>query len=170
MAASVRDDIVALLPRLRRFCFALTGNHDEGDDLLQMTVERSLARIDQWQIGSRLDSWMYRIAQNAHIDLMRRRKHQGHEVGLEALELVSGSDGRAIVEARSDLARVQGALAALPVEQRALVAMVIVDGQSYKEASVTFDIPIGTVMSRIARARAAICAKLDLGPLCESEA
>jgi RNA polymerase sigma-70 factor, ECF subfamily len=152
----VRDEIVALLPRLRRLCLALTRSADAGDDLVQSTIERALSRIDQWKQGTRLDSWMFRIAQNIFIDGVRARKRSGVQIDVEMLENVKGDDGRQITEERSALARAREAIAALPDEQRALVALVIIDGQSYKDAAAILDIPIGTVMSRLARARQSI--------------
>jgi RNA polymerase sigma-70 factor (ECF subfamily) len=152
----VRDEIVALVPRLRRFCLALTHSADAGDDLAQSTIERALSRIDQWQKGTRIDNWMFKIAQNLFIDGIRSSKRRGTHVDVDALVDLEGEDGRRIAEARSDLARARLAIAALPDEQRALVALVIVDGRSYKEAASILDIPIGTVMSRIARARQSI--------------
>jgi RNA polymerase sigma-70 factor, ECF subfamily len=152
----VREEIIALLPRLRRFCLALTRSTDAGDDLTQSTIERALSRIDQWHDGTRLDSWMFRIAKNIFIDEVRAHKRRGAQVDVEALENVQGEDGRQIVEGRSDLDRARAAINALPDDQRALVALVIIDGQSYKEAAAILDIPIGTVMSRLARARQAI--------------
>jgi RNA polymerase sigma-70 factor, ECF subfamily len=152
----VRDEIVALLPRLRRYCLALTRSADAGDDLTQSTIERALSRIDQWQDDTRLDSWMFRIAQNIFIDEIRARKRRGVEVDVDVLETVSGDDGRQILEGRSDLECARQAINALSDDQRALVALVIIDGQSYKQAAEILDIPIGTVMSRIARARHAI--------------
>lgn len=149
----VRDEMVALLPRLRRFCHARTRSVEAGDDLAQSTIERALSRIDQWQPGTRLDSWMFRIAQNLSIDEARAKARRGVQVDVDALARVPGDDGRRIVEERSDLAKVRQAIAALPDDQRTLVALVIVDGQSYKEAAAIIDIPIGTVMSRLSRAR-----------------
>jgi RNA polymerase sigma-70 factor, ECF subfamily len=155
-SADVRDQIVAILPRLRRFCMAMAGEADAGDDLVQATVERALLRSDQWQQGTRLDSWMFRIAQNIRIDLARATKVRGVQTDVDELVSLQGDDGRMIVEARSDLAVAQSAMAALPEDQRALLALVVIDGQSYKEAAQILDIPIGTVMSRLARARRAI--------------
>ncbi len=152
----VREEMIASLPRLRRFCLALTRSAEAGDDLAQSTVERALDRIDQWQRGSRLDSWMFRIAQNIFIDEVRAIKRRGTQVDVDALEQVIGDDGRRITEDRSELERARQAIAALPDDQRALVALVIIDGQSYKDAAAILDIPIGTVMSRIARARQSI--------------
>ena len=160
--STVREQIVALLPRLRRFCLALTGSADAGDDLVQSTIERALIRIGQYQQGSRLDSWMYRIAQNINIDAARARKVRGVQVNVDVLDVVTGDDGRQIVETRSALARAQAAMAALPDDQRALMALVVIDGQSYKDAAETLDIPIGTVMSRIARARQSINAFMNV--------
>lgn len=153
---AVRDQMVALLPRLRRFCTAITRSAELGDDLTQATIERALSRIDQWNDGTKLDSWMFRIAQNINIDQARSRKTRGISVDIDVLDTVTGDDGREIVEARDGLARVQAAMAKLPEDQRALLALVAIDGQSYKEAADILDIPIGTVMSRISRARATL--------------
>jgi RNA polymerase sigma-70 factor, ECF subfamily len=157
---ATRQQLVALLPRLRRFCMALTRSPDAGDDLAQSTLERALSRIDQWQLGTRLDSWVFRIARNINIDQARANAVRGVTVDVDALETVAGDDGRIIVESRDALARAQAAMAQLPDDQRALMALVVIDGQSYKEAAAILDIPMGTVMSRIARARATIAAKM----------
>lgn len=160
----VREDIVAVLPRLRRFCLALTRSPDAGDDLAQSTIERALSRIDQWQQRTRLDSWMFTIAKNIFLDELRATKRRGQRVDIDALDDVTGDDGRQVTEGRSDLGRARQAMAALPVEQRALMALVVIDGQSYKEAAAILDIPIGTVMSRLARARRAIDAYVNGAP------
>lgn len=152
--------LVALLPRLRRFCASLAGGIDAGDDLLQATVERALSRAQQWQTGTRLDSWLFRIAQNLAIDQARSRKTRGHQVDVDELEGRIGEDGREIVEQRSDLAAARRAMAALPEEQRMVMALVVLDGRSYRETAECLDIPIGSVMSRLARARAAVDARL----------
>lgn len=162
-AVDLREDIIAILPRLRRFCLALARNPDRGDDLCQATVERALSRQGQFTPGTRLDSWMYRIAQNIHIDEGRRANSRGTEIDFDEAFALSGDDGVQIVEGRSDLARAQLAMAGLPVEQRTLLALVVLDGKSYKEAADMMDIPIGTVMSRLARARKAIDRQLHQG-------
>ncbi|KEO87991.1 MAG: RNA polymerase sigma factor [Erythrobacter sp.] len=152
----LRRQMIEVLPRLRRFCLALARRQDVADDICQATVERALARADQFVSGSRLDSWMYKIAQNIWIDENRKLRTRGHEVDvIEAFDMI-GSDGVREVEGRSDLARARSALAALPEDQRTLITLVVLDGMSYKEASETLDIPIGTVMSRISRARRSI--------------
>lgn len=153
---SVRARIVAFLPRLRRFCTVLARSEDRGDDLMQATVERALTRIDQWQSGSSLESWMFRIAQNIQIDEVRAQGRRGITIDIDEAVSLAGDDGRVVVEGRSDLNRARAAMAALPDEQRVLMALVVLDGRSYKEAAEILDIPIGTVMSRIARARQSI--------------
>ena len=106
-ADGLREQLVEVLPRLRSFCLALTRAQDAGDDLCQATVERALARSEQFIPGSRVDSWMYRIAQNIFIDERRRIKTRGHEVDVESAISLSGDDGVQVVEGRSDLARAQ---------------------------------------------------------------
>ena len=163
MTDEFRTRVVELMPRLRRFALVMTGDLDQADDLVQETCMHALARVAQWQPGTRLDSWMYRIAQNIWLDRMRARKVRGVSVGVEAAEEMSGSDGRKVVESRQDLAAVSAAMAELPEDQRALVALVCIDGLSYKEAAEITETPIGTVMSRLARARRELHARLQ-GP------
>jgi RNA polymerase sigma-70 factor, ECF subfamily len=152
----VRDQLLSLLPRLRRFAYALTGDADRGDDLVQDTIVRALDRIDQWQRGTRLDSWMFKIAQNIWFNRARALKLHGVNEDIDAAEDVQGSDGRDIVESRLTLAVVNEGIQKLPINQRVVIALVCVDGLSYKEAADVLDLPIGTVMSRLARARQAL--------------
>ncbi len=152
----LRTEIIAILPRLRRFCMAIARGSDAGDDLCQATIERALSRAGQFEQGSRLDSWMYRIAKNIMIDQVRRKKTRGYEIEVDDALALVGDDGVRIVEGRSDLARARAAMAALPDDQRTLMAIVVLDGKSYREAADILDIPMGTVMSRLARARRSI--------------
>lgn len=161
MTDEFRTRMVELMPRLRRFAVALTGDLDQADDLVQETCMRALSRVSQWQEGTRLDSWMYRIAQNLWFDRVRARKVRGERVDLEAARDVSGPDGRDVVDSRLTLASVSAAMAQLPEEQRVLVALVCIDGISYKEAAEITGSPIGTVMSRLARARRQLHARLE---------
>lgn len=122
---------------------------------------RALSRVEQWQPGTRLDSWMYRIAQNLWLDRARARKVRGEQVNVEAAEALTGADGRSVVESRLTLEAVSAALGYLPDEQRVLIALVCIDGLSYKEAADITQTPIGTVMSRLARARRELHARLE---------
>lgn len=164
MTDNIRAGMVELLPRLRRFAYSLTGNRDQADDLVQDTCTRALARMEQWQPGTRLDSWMFRIAQNIWLDNMRARSVRGENVDLDTQHEISGSDGRDVTENRLTLADVSNGIALLPNDQRILVSLVCIEGLSYKEAATTLGIPTGTVMSRLARARATLHSALFAEP------
>lgn len=147
------QQIVALLPRLRRFAYSLTGSRDEGDDLVQAACERALARLHQWQPGTRLDSWMFRIVQTTWIDRLRASRVRSEDPLPEAADMIAGEDGRKVTEVRLTLKRVREAMQKLPEDQRAVLVLVSVDGLSYREAADVLDVPVGTIMSRLARAR-----------------
>ena len=106
---------------------------------------------------------MFRILQTTWVDEFRARQRQRTDVDSEALEAVAGVDGRIVVEARSDARRVRAAIAELPEEQREVLMMVTVDGLSYKDTAQALEVPIGTVMSRLARARARLADALGEG-------
>lgn len=155
----ISEELVTLLPRLRRFARGLAGNVDEADDLVQTACEKALRHIHQWRPSTRLDSWMYRIIRNAYLDSLRARKTRTNHV----LRVIHGDssdavsiDGQHLAEARLTLDVVRQGLATLPEEQRSLLLLVCVEGCSYKEAAEVFGIPPGTVMSRLARGRLAL--------------
>jgi RNA polymerase sigma-70 factor (ECF subfamily) len=148
--------MIAFLPRLAGFAYALTGSIDQRDDLVQETCARALAYRDRWQPGTRLDSWMFRIAQNLWFDRKRAMKFRGEPADLDAVDNLVGSDGRAVTESRLALADVLKALDQLSPKHRALIALVCVDGLTYREAAEVLNLPVGTVMSRLARARLAL--------------
>lgn len=148
-----RTRMVELLPRLRRFAYALTGDLDQGDDLVQEACARALSRVDQFEAGTRFDSWMFRIAQNIWLDRKRAQRVRGPAVDLDAASSVMSTDGRAVVESRLTLEAVMSAIAKLPNDLQILIALVCIDGRTYQEAADITGSPIGTVMSRLARAR-----------------
>ena len=162
MTQELRAELVGLLPRLRRFAYGLTGSLDDGDDLVQGACERALRRLDQFEPGTRFDSWMYRIVQNLWID-QRRARQARPEAGMEPadLETLAVGDAERELDSRLILASVQKTVAALPDEQRSTLLLVCVEGQSYKAAAEILEIPLGTVMSRLARARLAIGRALE---------
>lgn len=160
MSENIRSQMIEFLPRLRRFAYALTRNLELADDLVQDTCERALARADQWQPGTRLDSWMYRIAQNIWFDAGRAAKVRGEKAELDDIADLPGSDGRTVTESRLTLAHVFSEMEKLPGDQQVLVSLVCIEGLSYKEAAETLKLPIGTVMSRLSRARQSIAAAL----------
>ena len=153
---AVRREVVALLPRLRRFALSLTGNATDADDLVQDAVERALRNLHRWQQGTRLDSWMFRLTQNIWIDAVRaRRVRAATPLDTEAAENVA-VDGVRAMDARLAFAATVAAMAKLPEEQRVAVALVFVDGMSYREAADVLEVPIGTLTSRLFRARSAL--------------
>lgn len=157
---STRKELVALIPRLRRLARVLTGNIADADDVVQVCLEKAMMNLDQWQPGTRLDSWLFRIARNAWLD-DRRRAHNriGHDDIGEMPDL-SGDDGVALVEERDNARMVRAAVDALPPEQREVVALVMLEECSYREAAEQLSLPIGTVMSRLSRAKATLARQI----------
>ena len=153
---SFREQMIAFLPRLSAFALSLTGNADQRDDLVQETCSRALARRDQWQPGTRLDSWMFRIAQNLWLDRKRAERSRGEPIDIDMVVDLADSDGRTITENRLALGEVLRGLDQLSPEHRVLIGLVCVDGMTYKEAAEILEVPLGTVMSRLARARLAL--------------
>ncbi len=145
--------MLALLPRLRRFAYGLTGSIDEGDDLVQATCERAIRGIGTWQPGTRLDSWMYRIARNQFLNQIRANRVRGPHLEEADIDRHVHSDGARAMEAHLTLESVRGLTARLPEEQRSILLLVSVEGLSYKEVADILELPIGTVTSRLARAR-----------------
>lgn len=169
MISDAREEMVALLPRLRRFAYAQTGSREAADDLVQAACERALDRLDQFTPGTRLDSWMFRMMQTIWIDRMRyagRRPQASAEV-VDALPYDARIHEQ--TEARADLAIVRAEVAKLPEEQRLVLALVAIDGRSYQEAADTLGVPIGTVMSRLSRARRKLVEALE-APMRQNEA
>lgn len=154
--------MTALLPRLRRFAHGLARNAADADDLCQMTVERALASRRQWQDGTRLDSWMYRIMRNIFIDEARSASRRARTFGEPDEGLAAGVAGAQ--EATVELSMVDRALAALPDEQREAVLLVMVEGYRYAEAAEIIGCPIGTLTSRLLRGREALLQRLGETP------
>jgi len=147
------DQIIDLLPRLRRFAAALTGTRADGDDLVQNAILRALERRASYDSRYKLSSWMFKITQNLWIDEKRKVANRTTHVDIEEQTLLESEDGRVTVERRQMTERVMRSMANLPEDQRLVVAYVLIEGHSYKDASELLNIPIGTVMSRLARAR-----------------
>jgi RNA polymerase sigma-70 factor, ECF subfamily len=154
---TVHEQIVTLLPRLRRFARNLTRNPHDADDVVQIAIERALTRLDQWHRDARLDGWMFKIVRNAWIDELRSRGRRDKLfVGAEAGDNI-GADSMA---GEADLLSVQSAMARLPEDQREAVSLVLIEGLPYREAAQVLDVPIGTLTSRLARGREALQALL----------
>jgi RNA polymerase sigma-70 factor (ECF subfamily) len=150
--------IVAELPRLRRFARTLCRNSHDADDLVQLAVERALRHVAQYRPDSNPLHWLFGIVRHAWLDELRARQRRQRlfapaELGEDAAPTAADSTLEGIA--------LQRALATLPDEQRLAVGLVLVEGLSYKEAAGVLDIPIGTLTSRLARARTALAAQLD---------
>lgn len=158
--AFFEDELLAVLPRLRRFARSLSRDAADADDLCQVAVEKALNAREQWQTGTRMDSWMYRITRNAWIDQGRARSRAAQTFLPEEAGMAIGDDGARAIEARVELAEVHRAMATLPDEQREAVALVLVEGLAYKDAAAVLDVPMGTLTSRLVRGRQALIAML----------
>jgi RNA polymerase sigma-70 factor (ECF subfamily) len=153
-----REELLAALPRLRRFARSLTGNRQDGDDLMQTTVERALQR--GWPQGVEALPWLFKVCKNLWIDELRARTVRVKAAQTRELDEEPTISGEAVAIAELGLREVERALESLPAEQRAVLALVAVEGLSYREAADVLETPIGTVMSRLARARAALAERL----------
>jgi RNA polymerase sigma factor (sigma-70 family) len=149
-------ELVAMLPRLRRFAHSLSQNGTDADDLTQATIERALRSRTQWQAGTRLDSWLYRIMRNLWIDTMRSRgRRERVEAPMEEADRL-GEDPREAIETSAELRRMMSALGRLPDEQREVVSLILIEGFGYREVAEMLGLPIGTVSSRLVRGRTAL--------------
>lgn len=148
--------LISILPRLRRFAIGLSGSVDEGHDLVQAACLKALEKRHQWQPDTRLDSWAYRIVLTQWLD---RRKSAASRLNVhddDQWQNLAGPSMQAELEARQELRQTWSAIGRLPEEQRQVLLLVTIEGLSYQEAADLLGIPIGTVMSRLARARLAL--------------
>ncbi|HUS53899.1 MAG TPA: RNA polymerase sigma factor [Thermohalobaculum sp.] len=152
----IEKEMIALLPRLRRFALSLTRSGPAADDLAQAAIERAIVNLDKWEPGTRLDSWMYRIAHNLHLNEARSQKTRGEKHGIIQMDSERSVDGERAVIARLEFSAVSAAIALLPGDQRQALLLVAVEGRSYQEAAEITGASVAAVTSRIARAREAL--------------
>jgi RNA polymerase sigma-70 factor (ECF subfamily) len=157
-STDLRPLLVDLLPRLRRFAYSLTGARDTADDLTQAAILKALDKSGAYAAGTRFDSWMFMLMKNLWIDQLRAKAVRGPVVDPDDYVHIPGTDGRDETETRLMAAKARQAMQTLPPEQRAVVSLVLVEGYAYREAAEILEVPLGTVMSRLARARQAIIA------------
>ena len=146
-----RELLLAELGGLRKFCFSLTGSAADADDLLQTTVEKVLEK--GMPEDAHAARWAYRICKNAWIDELRSRevRHRYPQVAGEQYD--SAPSAEQVASGERQMAAVSSALDQLPVEQRLALTLVAIEGKTYAEAAQVLEVPVGTIMSRIARAR-----------------
>lgn len=154
-------ELLALLPRLRRFARSLARDAADADDLMQVAIERALKAKEQWQPGTRMDAWMMRIVRNCWIDEVRSRTRRARTFVPEEAGAAAGVPAHEDIERHAQMSDVDKAMNALPPEQREAVALVLVEGLAYREAAEILDIPIGTLTSRLTRGRQALVQYLE---------
>ncbi|RMF10010.1 MAG: RNA polymerase sigma factor [Alphaproteobacteria bacterium] len=150
-----QDGLIAALPRLRRFAYALTGSMADADDLTQATVERALLKRSMLREGSNPDGWLFKICRNIWIDEIRRKTAR-REVAETSEKDEPMVDGNKVMEDRLEVARIEEVLKSMPDDQRAVIFLVAAEGYTYREAAEIMGCPTGTIMSKLARARGRI--------------
>lgn len=142
------DSIVELIPRLRRYARALAGERAAADDLVQDTLERAWAKLYLYRRGTDLRAWLFTVMHNVYVNQRRAAKPSAmlDEDMPELAQPVNEVDGLVLRD-------LDAAIRRLPVDQREVLLLVALEDMSYEEAAGTLGIPIGTVMSRLARAR-----------------
>jgi RNA polymerase sigma-70 factor (ECF subfamily) len=148
--AAVRDELLAALPNLRAYAYSLTGNWDRTDDLVQDTITRAWASLDRFEPGSNLNAWLFTILRNQFYSVHRKRRHE-----------VEDPDGSYAGRLRThpeqpshlDFKDFREALAKIPTNHREALILVGAEGLSYEQAAAVCGVPLGTLKSRVNRAR-----------------
>ena len=150
---TIRDDLVAEVPRLRRYARVLLRDAVAADDLVQDVLERALSRLHLFQPGTNLRAWLFTIMHNLHVN-QAVRASKGPMTGTS--DDMAESLRTAVQPVQTEglkLRDMERAIGTLSVEQRAVVMLVGVEGMTYAESAAVLDVPVGTVMSRLARGR-----------------
>ena len=159
-SAELYLQLESVFPRLWRYCLVVAGNRDRADDLAQAACLRAIERSHQFEAGTHLDRWLFRIAQRVWIDEVRKQAVRlgGGNLAVEDADLVDTNlDPEANVMGQEVMKEVMS----LPEAQRIVVFLVYVEGKSYKQAAEIIGTPIGTIMSRLAAARRKIAEKFQ---------
>ena len=162
MSDSFADDLIGLLPNLRRFAISLCRSRDVADDLVQLTAEKAFAARERFDPDTRLDAWLFRILRNTWIDMVRQQKNRGTQIDIDDAPDARTVDGTQTVETSLMLQAARQAIDQLPDDQRDVMVLICVEELSYKEAAEVLEVPMGTVMSRLARARLAVAEKMGI--------
>jgi RNA polymerase sigma-70 factor, ECF subfamily len=150
-----QKNLIAQIPHLRRFARALSGDAALADDLVQDCVERALLKQHLYDASRPLRAWLYAILRNIHISHWRRSSQLGAMKPLDDMEDFEGSVEPA-QEQNMSVALISDALDLLPAQQREVLVMISLEALSYKEAAEIIGVPIGTIMSRLSRARSSM--------------
>ena len=159
MTNTVTEDIESLIPRLRSYAKAMTRNPDRADDLVQTCLEKAIRNLDQFTIGTNLRAWLFTILRNAHINEVRRQARWADSIDSTACEdLLAVSPNQ---ESRVEFSDFKRAYRRLSSHDRRVLSLVGAQGVSYQDAARRLDVPIGTVRSRLSRARARLRDMMD---------
>jgi RNA polymerase sigma-70 factor, ECF subfamily len=157
--ASVREAVLAAVPSLRAFAISLCGNVDRADDLVQETLLRAIANIDSFQPGTNMSAWMFTILRNLFRSEYRKRRREVEDTdGSYADSLKSHPEQGS----RLEFQEFRAALAKLPADQREALILVGASGFSYEEAASICDCAVGTIKSRVNRARTRLADLLSI--------
>ena len=151
---SFLDEIEGCVPDLRRYARALTRNADRADDLVQDCIERALRKRSLFRPTGPLRAWLYRILLNLYRNSLRQNRRRGDHISMDALVIEPSIP--APQPGRIALAEMSRAIDQLPDEQREALLLVVLEGMSYEEAAGILEIPAGTLLSRLSRARATL--------------
>jgi len=164
VALRLKDSLLAEIPSLRAFAVSLTGNLDRADDLVQETLMKAWAAFDGFTEGSNLRAWLFTIMRNAFFSQYRKRRREVEDVdGVMAAQLTSDPEQ----PGHMDLADFEAALATLPVDQREALILIGASGFTYEEAAEICDCAVGTIKSRVNRARQRLMQQLSIGSAAE---
>ena len=156
---AIRDALLAAVPSLRAFAISLSGQVDRADDLVQDTMLRALSHIDRFERGTNLNAWLFTILRNQFHSEYRKRKREVEDAdGSYAARLKTHPNQ----QSRLDFEDFRTALATLPLDQREALLLVGAQGMSYEEAAAVCKVAVGTVKSRVNRARTRLASLLDL--------
>jgi RNA polymerase sigma-70 factor, ECF subfamily len=165
LPVEIGQPLIELLPRLRRYALVLCRDSYLADDLVQAACERALATASGPGDSVPFDAWMFTIARNVWIDRGRKLKSEGaHDVIDDHLDAAVAPDLGAELQARDELQHVSAAIDQLPAEQREILLLVCVEDLSYQQAADALGLPLGTVMSRLSRARLKLAAQFQRSP------
>jgi RNA polymerase sigma-70 factor (ECF subfamily) len=160
MASVIDGDIVTCLPNLRAFARALIRNADQADDLVQSTVVRALSAVNQYQPGTNFKAWMFTILRNCYFNELRRNRGLVRPIEAADLEAYSTPANQ---QAGLEFADFRRAFAKLPAEQREALVLIGAEGYAYGEAAAICNCPIGTIKSRVGRARSELKRMITMG-------
>jgi RNA polymerase sigma-70 factor (ECF subfamily) len=151
VSKKMKNDLIALMPKLRAFAFSLCGQHERADDLVQETLLKAWSHLDSFQEGTNLRAWLFTILRNCFFSEMRKRRREVEDAGGKKAESLSVAPAQ---QGHVDMQDLRKALDLLPPHQREAVVLVGAAGMSYEEAAEIAKCAVGTMKSRVNRARA----------------